>query len=198
MKILNDSVLVLNKHLMAIQVTTVKDAITALVSGRVKVIDQQYFQYDLRYWVELSKNIDGTEEADKYCGKVHSPSITIYAPQVVVACEWDGHDPAIRTIKYSRRNVFQRDNFICQYCGKKVPQADCTIDHVIPRSSGGSNLWTNVVTSCIDCNTTKGNKTIEELGWKLLSKPATPRWRSHVGRPFSSEKKTYWETFLSE
>jgi hypothetical protein len=196
MSVLNDSVLVLNKHLLAVQVTTVRDAIIALVAGRAKVIDQEYQQFSWDQWAIRTPKILATN-IDSYTGIVHSPSVNIVAPQVIVAIECEYLETTIRSVRYSRRNVFQRDGMICQYCGKKCSKDESTIDHVYPRSRGGKNSWANVVTCCISCNAEKGDKTLEELGWTLRSKPTVPRWKSHIGRPFSTEKKKYWERFLS-
>ena len=194
--LLNDSVLVLNKHLLAVQVTTVRDAIIALVAGRAKVIDQEYQQFSFDQWAKKTPAIKANGISN-YTGIIHSPSMEMVTPQVVVATECEYFETTIRNIRYSRRNVFQRDGLICQYCGKKCKKDEMTIDHVTPRSKGGTNSWTNVVTCCITCNAEKGDKTIEELGWILRSKPTVPRWKSHIGRPFSTEKKKYWERFLT-
>lgn len=197
MSALNDSVLVLNKHLLAVQVTTVRDAIIALTAQRARVINQDYKQFTFDQWILESSFIIDSPNEKNYSGIIHSPSINIMAPQVIVAIECEYFESTIKNIRYSRRNVFQRDNGICQYCGEKPPKDQLTIDHVQPRSKGGNNSWTNVVTCCIECNAEKGDKTLEELGWKLKSKPTVPRWKSHVGRPFSTEKKKYWERFLT-
>jgi 5-methylcytosine-specific restriction endonuclease McrA len=70
------------------------------------------------------------------------------------------------TICFSRAEIFRRDNFTCQYCGKKTKHL--TIDHIIPRSRGGSNTWDNVVTSCPSCNHRKGGKLLEDTNMKLF------------------------------
>ena len=71
----------------------------------------------------------------------------------------------------SRRNVMRRDNFECQYCGKK---SALTIDHVIPKSRGGKDTWENLTTACERCNVKKGNKTPKEAQMPLLTKPYRP------------------------
>eukprot|EP00210_Caulerpa_lentillifera_P007832 g7474.t1 len=74
-------------------------------------------------------------------------------------------------IPVTRRNVLRRDRFSCVYCG--VTQ-NLTVDHVIPISKGGTNHWENVVTACRSCNNRKGNRTLEQIGWKLKTKPRRP------------------------
>jgi len=75
-------------------------------------------------------------------------------------------------INYNKRNVLQRDNFKCMYCGTKKEQL--TIDHVIPKSRGGRSTFLNCVASCKPCNSNKGNLTLEESGMKLRMKPYIP------------------------
>jgi CRISPR/Cas system Type II protein with McrA/HNH and RuvC-like nuclease domain len=75
------------------------------------------------------------------------------------------------SIRVNRQRVFKRDNHQCLYCGS---QKELTIDHVQPRSRGGRNTWTNLVTCCSKCNHKKGNKTPEEANMKLRKKPYEP------------------------
>ncbi len=76
----------------------------------------------------------------------------------------------------SRRTVFARDFYTCQYCGAQPGKQELTIDHVIPRSRGGETTWENVVTACKKCNQKKGNRTPEEAGMPLLRRPRQPRY----------------------
>lgn len=76
-----------------------------------------------------------------------------------------------KEIPMSRRNIMHRDNYTCQYCGRK---SELTIDHVIPRSRGGKDTWDNVVVACLRCNVNKGSKTPREAGMKLDKKPCRP------------------------
>jgi 5-methylcytosine-specific restriction endonuclease McrA len=80
--------------------------------------------------------------------------------------------PRMRQVPLSRRALFQRDGWICQYCGQQ-PKA-LEVEHVIPRSKGGKNVWENVTTACRGCNATKRDRTPEEAGMRLLSKPYAP------------------------
>lgn len=81
-------------------------------------------------------------------------------------------------IKFTRKNLFLRDNNTCQYCGKKSVPQKLTYDHVIPKSKWNSyksaTSWENIVTACNICNRKKGNKTPEQANMKLLSKPIRP------------------------
>ncbi len=197
MSILQDHVLVLNRSFLAIQVSTVKDCICALYKEHAKVVDDNYKLYTWSEWVarcqELSKD---PEQIAKYSGEVRSSSLFVYAPQVIFLPDNDISSPELRTIKFSRRNVFDRDKNQCQYCAKKFHRDLLSMDHVIPKSRGGPSSFTNIVTACKACNAFKDNRTPDEAGMKLLKKPTAPRWKSHVGTPFSNIKKDYWGLFL--
>lgn len=76
-----------------------------------------------------------------------------------------------KIVEMSRKNIFRRDGFKCVYCGSKD---SLTVDHVLPKSRGGSNRWENVVTACHKCNNKKDDWTPEELGWTLRQEPKRP------------------------
>ncbi len=76
-----------------------------------------------------------------------------------------------RGLRANRSRIYKRDNHECVYCGSKK---DLTLDHVIPKSKGGGNDWTNLVTSCFKCNLKKGNKTPEEAKMLMKHKPYAP------------------------
>lgn len=95
--------------------------------------------------------------------------------------------------KFSKKAVFARDNYRCQYCG--VQMAKPTIDHVVPRSRNGENEWTNVVTACSSCNNKKGSRTPKEAGMRLMRRPQLPKYFvSSVIIPPAKYKK--WEKYF--
>ena len=77
----------------------------------------------------------------------------------------------IRGKKLSRKNIWLRDKQNCQYCGDKLKLSDMTYDHVVPRSRGGKNIWTNLVTCCVPCNLKKADRTPEEADMPYRSWP---------------------------
>lgn len=91
--------------------------------------------------------------------------------------------------RFSRKAVMTRDEWVCQYCSCSLSSKDATIDHVIPRSRGGENSWTNCVTSCKDCNTKKRDLTPEGAGLNLRKRPTIP---SRFNFLSFSVKKTVW------
>lgn len=74
----------------------------------------------------------------------------------------------------TRKNIYWRDKYICQYCSKKFPHSYLTLDHIIPKASGGLGGWLNLVTACISCNQKKGCKSISEAGMELIKEPTKP------------------------
>jgi len=79
-----------------------------------------------------------------------------------------------KTTRFSKQLIFKRDQYLCQYCNAALTSSEITIDHIIPRSRGGSNSYLNCVSSCKPCNSTKGNRTPEEAGMRLINKPSAP------------------------
>ena len=76
--------------------------------------------------------------------------------------------------RFTRVDLFARDEGKCQYCDKQLTKEVSTIDHIVPRSRGGTTTWENCVISCSDCNGRKGNRTPHEAGMNLLRVPSRP------------------------
>ena len=101
-------------------------------------------------------------------------------------------------IKFSRENVYMRDNYTCQYCVKKFPLRELTLDHVVPASKMGRKDWTNVVTACRECNHRKANRTPLAAGMPLLNEPRMPNWLPPIRQEFSlSNIPMSWEPYLA-
>lgn len=100
---------------------------------------------------------------------MHSATHSIQVPRVVRLCRYV-RVPYRRQIPLTRRAILARDAHRCVYC---TLRAD-TIDHVIPRSRGGRNEWTNVVAACARCNHRKGDRLLAEIGWSMLRTPVQP------------------------
>ena len=98
-------------------------------------------------------------------------------------------------LKMTRREIFRRDNFTCQYCGRHL--SDLTIDHILPRHLGGRHIWKNVVAACPSCNHRKGGRTLEEAGMRLLHPPAEPPNNAHYIFGRHLDENHEWESYLS-
>jgi 5-methylcytosine-specific restriction endonuclease McrA len=127
--------------------------------------------------------------------EVHSVSISMSVPSVVRLTSFVRFRR--REAKFSRRNIYTRDDFRCQYCGDRPPAQELTCDHVVPRSRGGRTEWSNIVTCCVPCNRHKGGRTPSEAGLRLIRTPAQPTWLWGVQNRFASRRppKT-WHAYL--
>jgi 5-methylcytosine-specific restriction endonuclease McrA len=184
---LDTGVLVLNRVYQPVHITSVRRAFAMLYQGAARAIDAQFQTFDFDSWSALSAAAH--EDAIGAVGR------RIRVPRVIVLLAYD-RMPRAR-VRFSRFNIYARDDNTCQYCGQRWARADLNLDHVVPRSRGGSTTWENVVCSCVPCNLRKGGRTPEEAGMRLLRGPARPRWtpmfRSATRRAFYRE----WRPFLS-
>ncbi|MEM6348130.1 MAG: HNH endonuclease [Bacteroidota bacterium] len=97
-----------------------------------------------------------------------------------------------RKVALSRENIFRRDGYRCVYCGSKY---DLTLDHLIPSSKGGRTSWDNLVTACRDCNSHKGDLSLEDSGLELDFKPFRPSWIMFL-RQFAGLVREDWKPYL--
>jgi len=196
---LNSSTLVLNRSWLAVQICSVKRAISLIYQGHADVVDQDYQSYDFSHWSQVSQQMV-YDPADF----ISSPSVTIKIPRIIVLKFYDKLPK--RDISFSRKNIFERDKFTCQYCGKKpqdrkaamkrMEENNLNLDHIVPRSRGGKTTWANIVCACYKCNTKKGNRLLSELGWKLKKKPEEPAWQPTINIPMKVTPRKEWVNFL--
>ena len=106
---------------------------------------------------------------------INSPSMTIRVPTVIIATNFTKMPVKHFKGKPSKEAIYNRDDGRCQYTGKKLTREEFTIDHIIPRSRGGADNWTNMVGCAKDVNSKKGNSLNSEIGLKLLKTPTTPQ-----------------------
>lgn len=110
---------------------------------------------------------------EKYTETISSVKETFELPAVIVLNRYVKY--RFSYVACNRANVIFRDNSQCQYCAKYFPPDTLTMDHVIPKSRGGDNSWTNIVTACKKCNQRKGNKTPIEAGMHPINTPRRPK-----------------------
>lgn len=120
-----------------------------------------------RALVLMLKGVAQAEEINS--AEVHSTSHTLQAPSVIRLLSYR-HIPQ-QTRALSRKNILLRDRYTCQFCGRRFPAADLTLDHVLPRSRGGRSTWENLVACCYGCNNRKSDRTPEEAGLRLIRRP---------------------------
>ena len=118
-----------------------------------------------------SNKVTTLEEYDEV---IRSPSMSMRVPAVVIFKNNAIGKRRNSAIRFSRKNVWTRDEGRCQYCQNHVTFATFTIDHIIPKTSGGKTMWENVITCCYGCNQKKANKSLKESGFKLVKQPKKP------------------------
>lgn len=184
---LDGHVLVLNRLFQAVQITSVRRALTLLYKGQVRAVDSEYRTYDFENWMDIAVQPD-----DHY---VVTPGRNILIPAVVQLLVFDRLPR--QEVKFSRGNIYLRDQNRCQYCGRKFPSSELSLDHVIPISRGGKSTWDNVVCACLPCNVRKGNKLLSECEMRLRRAPVRPRWHP-LHRLQGRAYPEIWKNFLDE
>lgn len=160
MELLTQKVLVINKVWQGYEETTVQTALCDLCRGSCTGIDTENMKpVTWEEWCQLP-----IREGDRFISTVHG---RVRIPTVICKAQY-AKMPKKRP-KWSKQAIKQRDRSVCQITGKHAP--DGNIDHVLPRSKGGRDTWENTVWSCKEVNSKKADKTLKELGLKLVRKP---------------------------
>ena len=196
---LESSVLVLNKFFAAVHIVNAKRAFAMLCKESAEVVsidDGQYNSYDFTSWVDVSAFKAECElpDEDRY-ESIKTFSLEVRVPKIIRLVVYDKLPKA--TVKFNRKNIFARDKNRCQYCGKKVPTSELSLDHVIPRTQGGTSNWKNIVCACTNCNKHKGGRRPEEAGMKLICKPVKPNHCPLIQLKLGSNKYNSWKQFLN-
>ena len=185
--LLDTGVLVLNRVYQPVHVTSVRRAFTLLYQGAARAIDEQFQLFDFESWSALA-----AAAHEEVIGTVDR---RIRIPRVIVLLVYD-RLPRAR-VRFSRFNIYARDDNTCQYCGRRFRRSDLNLDHVVPRSRGGNTSWENVVCSCVACNLRKGGRTPDEAGMGLLRAPVRPRWTPMFRTAARRALYRQWRPFLS-
>jgi 5-methylcytosine-specific restriction endonuclease McrA len=168
-------------------VATVARSLVKVWNDTARIVDPaDYRQYTWIDWSALSP-LDGAPciQTSRSCLRV---------PEVVTLTRYDRLP--VNAVTFSRRNVFKRDRFTCQYCGRQPGNAELTIDHVMPRAQGGVSSWDNCVLACVDCNTRKADRTPQQAGLKLQCVPSRPRWKPFYAS--ADVRISSWSRFVSD
>lgn len=164
---MNDPVLVLNINFEPINVCNTRRAIGLILSGKADMV------MNGRGYIQTVKEA------------IPRPSV-IRLDQMV-------HRPRLH-VKLTRREVFRRDGYICQYCGRRT--GELTVDHVLPKHLGGEHIWTNVVAACPACNHRKGGRKLNEVHMHLLHIPNEPPANALYIFGRHLEQNAEWEQFI--
>ena len=190
--ILQEQVLVLNRLWQAVNICSVRRALSLLFEGHAQVVysdNTGAFQtFGFQEWSDFSGPDHDEEES------IRTISFRIRVPRVIVLMFYDRMPK--KEVKFTRHNIFERDRNTCQYCGGVFDRKELNLDHVVPRDHGGPTTWENIVCSCIPCNTRKANKTPREAGMQLIRKPKKPKWRPFVQINFGTKRHESWRHFV--
>jgi 5-methylcytosine-specific restriction endonuclease McrA len=193
---LDASVLVLNKLFMAVHIINVRRAFILLCKDLAEVVSQedgQFATYDFETWREVSEfRAKHFRQVDD--DWVRTANSEIQVPRVIRLLSYEKLPK--QTVKFNRRNIFARDNNQCQYCGKKFPTTELSLDHVVPRSQGGQSTWENMVCACINCNVKKGGRTPKQAHMTLIRRPEKPKRSPLLNLKMTLTKYQSWKTFL--
>ncbi len=192
---LQTSVLVLNRHYMAVHVVNARRAFGLLYRELAEVIhmdEGSFGTYSFHSWREVSELL--AEDKQPHDDWIRTVSFEIRVPRVIRLLGFD-RVPRQR-LNLNRRNVLARDGHVCQYCGQKFPIHELSIDHVVPRSRGGQTTWENVVCACLDCNIRKGGRTPKEAKMLLTHPPERPKRNPVLLLKLGNPKYASWRTWL--
>ena len=165
----NNAVLVLNQNYEPLNVCNVRRALVLVIGGKAEILEANH-------------------------RGLASPT-TVFPSPSVIRLMYMIRRPRPR-VKLTRREIFIRDEFTCQYCGRQ--NHELTIDHIIPRSRGGPHAWENVVASCKSCNHHKGGKSVAEARMALRNQPHEPRAGAYytIERRLDFAIQDAWQKFL--
>ncbi len=166
---MNRSVLVLNQNYEPLNICRVRRAIVLVYEDKAEMLE------------------DGS-------GFIHSASREFPLPSVIRLSYIIKRPRPKRRL--TRLEVFNRDRYTCQYCGKEARQL--TLDHVLPRYRGGEQTWENVVSACIPCNRRKAGRTPKEAGMRLMNCPCPPRDHLPFYIPLPLKTQTQWQKYLPQ
>lgn len=128
-------------------------------------------------------------------GRGHIRTVSLLLPRPsVIRLASQVHRPRPR-VKLTRREIFRRDNYTCQYCGKH--DGHLTVDHIIPRHMGGLHIWTNLAAACSFCNHRKGGRKVEEAHMRLIHIPKEPPANAAYIFGKHLTENGEWEPFIS-
>jgi 5-methylcytosine-specific restriction endonuclease McrA len=158
----------------------------------VCVEDGQFVNHNFSSWMEVSE-FKRRFEADKH-DWIRTVRSEICVPRIIRLLDYDRLPTS--DVKFNRRNIYARDGNRCQYCGKRFPTAELSLDHVMPRSRGGKSTWENIVCACLKCNVKKGGQTPDEAGMKLITKPRKPKRSPLIAAKIQDDRYASWRSFL--
>jgi 5-methylcytosine-specific restriction endonuclease McrA len=187
--ILKKHVLILNKNWIPINTTTAKNSFSLMYADNAKgllIEDDRFLSLEWNEWIKLD-----IKDKDDFVRTVNGH---IKIPNVIVL-NYNDKIPK-QVIKFTQKNLWERDNYSCQYTGKKLNKTNGNIDHIVPKSQGGKTSWENCVLAHKEINALKADRTPEQAGLKLIKKPKAPRVMPVSFYIRNNENIKEWDMFL--
>lgn len=193
---LSASVLVLNRHYLAVHIVGVRRAFCLLLSELAEVIHGEegtFANHNFESWREISE----LRALEKSPGDdwIRAVNFEIQVPRVLRLLSYDRMPR--HAVRLSRHAIFARDSNICQYCGHRFGASQLSLDHVIPRSRGGMSTWENMVCACLKCNIRKGGRTPREAHMRLVRQPVRPKYNPLIALKLQNPKYASWRTWVN-
>ena len=185
--VLERPTLVLNRNWQAVGVAPVARSLVKVWNETARIVDpNDSQQYSWTDWAEV------VPEGDE--AVIRTRTLRLRVPEVIILT--NSHRLPTNAVTFSRRNIFRRDRFACQYCGKQPGSEELTIDHVLPRAQGGTSTWENCVLACVECNAHKADRTPDQARMSLRQKPVRPVWKPW----YASQQMQIdsWSRFVSD
>jgi 5-methylcytosine-specific restriction endonuclease McrA len=168
-------------------VAPVSRSLVLLWNDNARVVDPQ--DYRLYTWADWAELIPRRDEMF-----IQAVRMRLRVPEVVALTKYDRLPT--NAVTFSRRNIYKRDRYTCQYCDAQPGTEELTVDHVNPRAKGGISTWENCVLACVGCNKRKADRTPEQAGMPLRKVPVRPMWRPlYATRDVRIDS---WSRFVSE
>ena len=187
MSVIDGYCLALNKAWQPVTFYKLSVAISNVMRGMARVMDPEtYMLMSFEDWISEERNVD------RWIKTARDP---VPAPEVIVLTHYGQMPP--RKVSFNSPNLWKRDEFTCQFCGKNFSGKSLTVDHVVPRSRGGGTSWENCVAACGPCNSRKADRTPREARMTLLTDPAPPKWKPGLRVP-QGPVLASWEPFLEK
>lgn len=199
-------VLKLNRNWQKVGYGIVADAIVDLVAGEsVEALDIQYVvgedgmpNYEIQpFMIPVNWETWITLPIRRWDDVIHSQKLSIRVPTVLIAKNYYKMPMKTWKGKPSKEAIYIRDGGKCQYTGKHLDRKEATIDHVLPKSRGGSDKWDNLALTSKNLNSKKGNALNSEIGLKLIRKPFTPR-PIPVSELIREARHPDWQLFIDK
>ncbi|HSR70668.1 MAG TPA: HNH endonuclease [Acidobacteriota bacterium] len=167
---------------------------------RILILNSTYEPLSVVSWKRAIRMVfqEKVEIVAEYEREVRSVTMAVRLPSVLRLRRYVKHQRYHCQVKFSRTNIYARDRYRCQYCGRRHATPELTYDHVVPVSRGGVKSWENIVTCCVPCNRRKGNRTPHEAGLRLLKKPKAPMGFPYKLQLMMSQKKApeVWRNYI--